>query len=206
VKLDGVALIQTTKTTHHQGGVHIYGVVPHPKMLEVDLINSYMNYFIKKDYDYIGFLGPDIHFEDTKVLQNLAIGLDRWNLDVISPESAEDLKYHGMGLRDDFTHDMLHSSCWITNPATVRAILNEYGYFLDPRYKTPKYLMKDLEYRLEQYGFTFGLHRGVEYYGPRVWADTTEDEKRYMNQYAIRTSGEEEDSDPLEHADNDEQE
>lgn len=206
MKLDGISMLQTSETAHKQGGVHIYGVVPHPMMVEVDLINSYLNYFINKDYDYIGFLGPGIYFENPRVIQNLAIGLDKWNLNMISPESAEDIKKHGMGLRDTFMYDMLLPECWLTTPDTVRAILNEYGFFLDARYETPEFRLKDLYTRMKHLGLVFGLHRGVEHYGPKYQSDTFEDYKRYQDQYAIRASGEEEDSITLEHEDHDEQE
>jgi len=206
MKLDGIALVQTTETKHQQGGVHIYGVVPHPKMSEVDFINSYLTYLVNKDYDYVGFLGPDIEFKNRRVLQDLALGIGRWHLDIISPECAEDLVTHGMALRDTFLYDMLHPECWMTTPDTVRAILNEYGYFLDPRYESLRYGVKDLVHRIEHIGRTSGLHRGVEFYGPKEPEGTADDKERYMNSYVIRTSGEEEDSEPLEHEDYDEQE
>lgn len=206
MKLDGVALIQPSKTKHSQGGAHIYGVVPHPQMLEVDMVNSYLNYFVKKDYDYVGYIAPGIHFQDSTVIKKLALGLGRWNLDVISPECAEDLVTHGMGLRDGFEYGMLHPYCWLTTSGTVRAILDKYGFFLDPRYKTLKYIEADLSRRLKDTDFISGLHRGVEFYGTKEHADSLEDWRRYDEQYAIRTSGEEEDGEPLEYADYDEQE
>lgn len=209
MKLDGIALIQPSKTSHSQGGVHIYGVVPHSETLEVDLVNTYLNYFIEKDYDYIGYLGPNITLRDPRTIQKLAVGLAKWNLDMIGPECGYMADKYHIGLRDEFQYGWVMPECWLTTPDTVRAILEKYGYFLDQRYKSPLWRSEDLRMRMYDTDMMTGMHRGIVYDGfdpkddPRQQADS----ERFMNQYyAIRTSGEEEDSDSLEHADNNEQE